>query len=104
MSEDVHLERLSSWADSLAEVAAEAARDHVAGLHVTLHVVAAVRGEAAVAAAIASHREVPAATTATQRCVAASRQTEHITRSHFCIPSSPTTAKTAAHSLFLLIF
>jgi hypothetical protein len=52
--EDVHPERLSGGTDCAAQLTGQAACGHVTRLHVTLHVVAPVRGEAAVETAVAA--------------------------------------------------
>ena len=52
--EDVHPERLSGGTDCAAQLTGQAACGHVTGLHVALHVVAPVGGEAAVETAVAA--------------------------------------------------
>ncbi len=52
--EDVHPERLSGGTDCAAQLTGQPASGHVTRLHVALHVVAPVRGEAAVETAVAA--------------------------------------------------
>jgi hypothetical protein len=52
--EDVHPERLSGGTDCAAQLTGQAAGGHVTRLHVALHVVAPVRGEAAMETAVAA--------------------------------------------------
>ena len=56
----VHLEGLSGGTDCAAKVAGKAARDDMARLHVAFHVVAAVRDEAAMEAAVPARGRISA--------------------------------------------